>query len=102
MNPVYTADDLDREVAKKELELLEKFEQVLKSYARIWRSAAEREAAKEEETTSKFAEGLYAGMSIAFNGCAEKLEDELESVERKKKWAQEFLEELEACVAGKE
>ena len=90
MNPVYTVDDLDREVAKKELELLEKFEQVLKSYARIWRSAAEREAAKEEETTYKFEEGLYAGMSIAFNGCAE-IEDNWKAW-RGKKWRQEFLE----------
>ena len=88
MNPVYTADDLDREVAKKELELLEKFEQVLKSYARIWRSAAEREAAKEKEATYKFEEGLYAGMSIAFNGCAEKLRTNWKR--GRKKWAQEF------------
>ena len=96
MNPVYTADDLDREVAKKELELLEKFEQVLKSYARIWRSAAEREAAKEKEATYKFEEGLYAGMSIVYNGCAEQLEDEIEGVGRKIMWAQEILKEVEA------
>ena len=96
MNPVYTADDLDREVAKKELELLEKFEQVLKSYARIWRSAAEREAAKEKEATYKFEEGLCAGMSIVYNGCAEQLEDEIEGVGRKIMWAQEILKEVEA------
>jgi hypothetical protein len=96
MNPVYTADDLDREVAKKELELLEKFEQVLKSYAQIWRRAAEREAAKEKEATYKFEEGLYAGMSIVYNGCAEQLEDEIEGVGRKIMWAQEFLEEVKA------
>lgn len=96
MNPVYTADDLDREVAKKELELLEKFEQVLKSYAQIWRRAAEREAAKEKEATYKFEEGLYAGMSIVYNGCAEQLEDEIEGVGRKIMWAQEILKEVEA------
>ena len=96
MNPVYTLDDLDREVAKKELELLKKFEQFLKSYAQIWRRAAEREAAKEKEATYKFEEGLCAGMSIVYNGCAEQLEDEIEGEGRKIMWAQEILKEVEA------
>jgi len=100
MNPVYTLDDLDREVAKREIELLEKSRRFLKGYAETWRRSAERETEEEKEASSPFQEGLCAGMEIVFKGCAEKLEYELESVEKSIKWAQEFLEELEACVAG--
>ena len=81
MNPVYTADDLDRKWRKR-LELLEKFSRSLKAM-REYGAVLRNRRLRRKEDNFKFAEALYAGMSIAFNGCAEKLEDELESVEGK-------------------
>ena len=102
MNLVYTVDDLEREVAQAELELLERFERFLKGYAETWRRFAKRELTEEKEASSQFQVGLCAGIGICYKGCAKKLEDELKSVERKIEQKREFLEELEACVAGKE